>query len=675
MNRLRKHAAAAASAVLRVQFLRRMSVLAAHLSLWCAAWILALDLRFEGSVPPGLVKASLRVLAALVAARLLLFGRSELFDGIFRYSGLPELKKILLATTGATAVALATFYCVGQHGVPRSLFIGEWLGSIVAIGGLRMIIRTLYEGRRASDSGTPTLIIGAGDAGESLVREVQRMRDGAAWQVVGFLDDNVEKQGRVVHGVRVLGPADEKTLRATVERLQVKLAVLAMPTADGRRMRSLVTLLRKLGVRAQTVPSLAERLSGEALQTVREVKLEDLLGRDPVSLDLEKLHGFLEGKSVLVTGAGGSIGSELARQALRFKPRELLLLDHDENALFFLERELRANLPGGAAPLLTPLIVDITNQRRVAWVFDYYRPQVVLHAAAHKHVAMMERNACEAAWNNAFGTQTVADAAHNSGTEAFVLISTDKAVNPTSVMGTTKRVCEMVIQQIARQSTTRFVAVRFGNVLGSNGSVVPIFQEQIARGGPVTVTHPDVTRYFMTIPEAAQLVLQAGALGGTGEIFLLDMGKPVKIVDLARDLIELSGLRPGLDIEIEYSGLKSGEKLFEELLLDGEGSGLRPHPKIVAGRVQQMDATQFTHGMNGLERAIRGNDERDLRRALAAMVPEATLAEAAEPAISVRSLRLERQRHYTVSLVEGAGEAEAETQGFLTPNETRRVQS
>jgi FlaA1/EpsC-like NDP-sugar epimerase len=397
-------------------------------------------------------------------------------------------------------------------------------------------------------------------------------------------------------------------------------------------------------VRAKTVPSLAERLTGEYVQTVREIDIEDLLGRDPVKLDVAQVEGMIEDKVVLITGAGGSIGSELARQVLRFKPSLVLLLDHDENAVFFLERELRA----GGAKNLKSLIVDVTNERRVAWVFDYYRPQIVLHAAAHKHVAMMEGNACEAAWNNAFGTRTVAEAAHHAGVEAFVLISTDKAVNPTSVMGATKRACELVIQHVARTSKTRFAAVRFGNVLGSNGSVVPIFREQIARGGPITVTHPDVTRYFMTIPEATQLVLQAGALGGSGEIFLLDMGKPVKIVDLANDLIELSGLRPGVDIEIEFSGLKSGEKLFEEMLLDGESSQARPHPQIVVGQVQRLSAEAFTDSMSALAVAIRMNDELKLRRALQAMVPEATLATPQFADTPPRSIRLERTTAHSV---------------------------
>jgi len=623
---------------LRLIWLRRLTVCLVHIGIWACAFRLALDLRFDGVVPPAVASASRIILLCLVVFRLAAFLGGGLFHGLYRYSGLPELKKLILASTIASLLALVVFLIVGQRGVPRSLFLGEWLGSIVGVGGVRMLIRSLYERRRPGKSATRALIIGAGDAGASLMRELQGMREGAEWKVVGFLDDDHRKHGLRVHSVRVLGAADEENLRRAVQRSKVELVILAMPSASGMRVRELVNLCSKLGLRAKTVPGLTERLTGENVQPVREIDIEDLLGRDPVELDVAQVEGLIEGKVVLITGAGGSIGSELARQVLRFKPRRVLLIDHDENAVFFLERELR----GAGAQNLKPLVVDITNERRVAWVFDYYRPQVVLHAAAHKHVVLMEDNACEAAWNNVFGTQTLAEAAHEAGAEAFVLISTDKAVNPSSVMGATKRVCELVIQHVAQKSNTRFAAVRFGNVLGSNGSVVPIFREQIANGGPVTVTHPDVTRYFMTIPEAAQLVLQAGALGGTGEIFLLDMGKPVKIVDLARDLIELSGLRPGVDIEIEFSGLKSGEKLFEEMLLDGESSQARPHPQIVVGQVQRLGADGFRRGMSALALAIRMNDELELRRTLVAMVPEATLAVPSQTTTPLRSMRLER---------------------------------
>ncbi len=643
--------------LLRNQIARRASVIALHIVLWAAAFELALSLRFDGEIPVAVASASVFTLLVLICLRVALFGYLNLFDGLWRYTGLVSLQRLVLATTASTILAIAVVAMVAPHNVPRSLFIGEWLASIMAVGGARMLIRSAYERTRQSRGGKPLLVIGAGDAGAGLARDLQRMRDGGPWELVGFLDDDVQKHGMRIHGLPVLGAVNEPMLRSLIKTRRVELVVLAMPSASKDRIRELVRLCRQIGVRTKTVPSLAERMAGESTEAIREINIDDLLGRDPVELDMAQIDGFLEGKVVLVTGAGGSIGSELARQVLQFRPRQLLLLDHDENAIFQLERELRAMLgPALADERLTPLIVDVTNERRVAWVFDQFRPQIVLHAAAHKHVGMMETNACEAAWNNVFGTRTLAQAASAAGTEAFVLVSTDKAVNPTSVMGATKRACELVIQHVARHSHTRFAAVRFGNVLGSSGSVVPIFREQIARGGPITVTHPDVTRYFMSIPEAVRLVLQAGALGGSGDIFLLDMGKPVKIVDLARVLIELSGLRPDIDIQIEYTGLKSGEKLFEEMLLDTEASArARPHPQIVAGAVQRLGEEAFLQGMRGLSFGIRLNDDAELRRALVAMIPECKLSMPIPTPQPLRALWREPQWKPT----EVSGEADA----------------
>jgi FlaA1/EpsC-like NDP-sugar epimerase len=449
------------------------------------------------------------------------------------------------------------------------------------------------------------------------------MRDGASWRVIGILDDEPSKIGLILHSTRVLGGADEATLRRVVEEHKVQVAVLAIPSAPTERVRDIVKHCRALGLEVKTVPSLTDRMAGNGgLPAMREINIEDLLRREPAVLDLTQVGDFLSGKVVLVTGAGGSIGSELARQSLRFAPRQLILLEQDENALFFIERELREKFPTAD---VVAVLGDITNAVRVNELFASSRPQIVLHAAAHKHVGMLENNSSQAVRNNVFGTFTVAQAAHDSGVEAFVLISTDKAVNPTSVMGATKRVTEMIMQQMAQMSRTRFTAVRFGNVLGSAGSVVPLFRAQIAAGGPVTVTHPDVRRYFMTIPEASQLVLQAGALGGTGEIFLLDMGEPVKVLDLARDLISLSGLRPDIDIEIKFTGLKSGEKLFEEMLLGDEGYDATSNPQIVVGRIQATPRQELEEGLDRLLAASMAGDDREVRLGLSALVPEATL--------------------------------------------------
>jgi FlaA1/EpsC-like NDP-sugar epimerase len=432
------------------------------------------------------------------------------------------------------------------------------------------------------------------------------------------------KTGAIVHGVRVVGRADEATLRRVVGQREIKLVVLATPTAPGSRTREIAKICRQLGVQTKTIPSLADRVQGElSFSAIREVAIEDLLRRDPVQLDVAQVAGFLDQRSVLVTGAGGSIGSELARQVLRFRPRTLVLLDHDENALYHIERELCGKHPDLAIHIV---VGDILDRERIDAVFRRHRPAVVLHAAAHKHVPLMEQNSVEAVKNNIFGTMNVADAAHVYSADAFVLISTDKAVNPTSVMGATKRVAEIAVQSRAGQSRTRFVAVRFGNVLGSSGSVVPLFREQIAHGGPVTVTHPDMRRYFMTIQEATQLVLQAGALGSGGEIFLLDMGEPVKIVDLARDLIELSGLQPDVDIAIEFAGVRPGEKLFEELLAGGEAYDQTPHPKIVLGRIQPTPADMVKRGLASLQKAVAADDEQAIRSVLSQWVPGATLS-------------------------------------------------
>lgn len=607
---------------------RRVGVAALHGLVWIGAFALALWIRFDGAVPKFEIQTAQQAVITLLVLRSIAFLAVGLFHGIWRYAGFPELEKIVLATTAASAVAIATDLLLFPTHSPRSVYLGEWLASIVLAGGMRLLLRSMMERRNGRGSGVRTVIIGAGDAGESLVRNVQRMMDGLQWSIAGFLDDDPAKRGARIRGVPVLGRPDEPTLARLVRSAGIQLAVLAMPTAPGPRIRQLVQLCRALGVDVKTVPALADLIvSPESIKALRPVNIDDLLRREPVQLDLAQIHELVQDRVVLVTGAGGSIGSELCRQLLRFRPRALLLADHDENALFHVDRELREKFPSAQ---IEPLMADITDAARVGRVFAQHRPSLVLHAAAHKHVSMMEANPCEAAKNNVFGTEVLAEAAQRHGVDTFVLVSTDKAVRPTSVMGCTKRVTEMLTQTLVEASETRFVTVRFGNVLGSAGSVVPIFQEQIARGGPVTVRHPEVARYFMTIGEAAQLVLQAAALGNSGDILMLDMGEHVKIVDLARDLIALSGLRPGVDVEIVFSELEPGEKLVEELLEAGSYDRTQ-HPKIMVGRTRPVSAAEFELGMYRLRAAAFVGDAVATRAALSWLVPESNLDGGTEP--------------------------------------------
>ncbi len=609
---------------------RRVVVIAYHVFLWAFAFELAFQLRFDGAIAQPWASRRWAVLGILLTFRLIGFYQLGLFHGLWRYAGMPELKSIAWGSTIPVVLVFALGLVFPRLHIPRTVYIGEWMASIVLVSGSRFAIRMIRErgaGGQHRDA-VNTLIVGAGDAGESLLRDVQRTA-ASKWAIVGFLDDNPAKKGALVRDVRVLGAADEATLKELIRELEIKLVLLAIPRADGNRLRQIVDVCRRAGVQTKTMPSLADRIDDQLpLAALREIRIEDLLRRAPVKLDTHQVGDFIRGGTILVTGAAGSIGSELARQVLRFKPEQLLLFDHNENGLFHIERELRALAPDAE---LVPLMGDMNDRARVNEIFAKYKPRVIFHAAAHKHVPMMEANPAEAVKNNIFGTQTIADAAHEHRARAFVMVSTDKAVNPTSVMGASKRIAEMVIQARAASSETRYVAVRFGNVLGSAGSVVPIFREQIAKGGPVTVTHPEMRRYFMTIPEAAQLVLQAGALGKGGEIFVLDMGEPVRIVDLARDLVELSGLRPDIDVAIEFTGMRPGEKLFEELLHDHEAFDRTPHPKIVVGRFRPRPAEAVYKDLATLRAVTQGGDETAIRRVMSHMVPEASLSGLPKP--------------------------------------------
>ncbi len=575
---------------------RRALVIAVHLGLWTAALALAFLLRFEFRVPRSAADLIPFWLPVLLGFRTLTFYRLGLFRGLWRYTGAKDLTAIVNATTIAT-LALTAFLVLGVQTFPRSILIIEWLAAISLVGGMRFAIRWLKPSTgplpAAETRKQRILILGAGDAGEMLLRELQQ-RHAARYEAVGLLDDDEFKRGAQIHGVRVLGQIEDLPIHAADRDADE--VIIAIPSATGQQMRRIVDLCKAAGVRSRTIPGIDHLIDGRVtVSQLRNVAIDDLLGRDPVKLDMEAISATMKGRAVMVSGAGGSIGSEICRQVCRFAPSALLLVERAENNLFHIHRELVASHP--EVPLV-PCIADVGDAARMEDLFEDHRPTVVFHAAAHKHVPMMEWNPGEAVKNNVLGTRNLAELSDRHGVERFVMISTDKAVNPTSVMGVSKRVAEIFVQSLSQRSQTKFVTVRFGNVLGSAGSVIPIFQEQIASGGPVTVTHPEMKRYFMTIPEASQLVLQAGTMGEGGEIFILDMGEPVKIADLARDLITLSGLKPDEDIEIRFTGVRPGEKLFEELSVDAEAAERTTHPKIFVGRFRP-------HGWEKVQRQIR----------------------------------------------------------------------
>jgi FlaA1/EpsC-like NDP-sugar epimerase len=562
-------------------------VLAAVLA-WSLAYWLRLNLEIPEPYLPGLYKA----IAICVPIQALACYRFGLYWGVWRYASLPDLRRILFAVAVGAVVGPFVLMILGLNvGMPRSVFLLEPILLVLIMGGDRLAYRSWKEHRQfgaVQSQGAPVLIVGTGDTAITLVKELSRTAD---WRVVGLIDDNRALSGRVLQDVRVVGTIGE--MAQVARQLEATHAIIALPEATHRERRRIVEQCRAAGVKVMTIPSAEDLISGKVqVSALRQVELDDLLGRDPVVLDNDGLKSLLAGRTVFVTGAGGSIGSELVRQIARFSPVRLVLVENGEFALYTIEQEMHLASPG--LPLEC-VIGDVRDELRMGELMQHYRPAVVFHAAAYKHVPLMEdANAWEAVRNNVLGTLTVARAAIAAGAKKFVLISTDKAVNPTNVMGASKRLAEMACQSLDRETEktggTRFVMVRFGNVLGSTGSVIPKFREQIARGGPVTVTHPDIVRYFMSIPEAAQLVLQAGLMGRGGEIFVLDMGEPVKIADLARDMIRLSGL--SLDeIRIEFTGLRPGEKLFEELLADSETTLPTPHAKL---RVAKPDAVPDT---------------------------------------------------------------------------------
>jgi len=503
--------------------------------------------------------------------------------------------------------------------VPRAIYIIAWLLDIMFIGGIRFAYRVLkqwsFKGIWQPSDKKRALIIGAGDAGAMVIREMHNHEELGMYPVA-VIDDDDLKLGKKIHNVPVVGT------RYRIEEIVIKkgidIIIIAIPSINKKDRREIIEICNRTGVEVKILPGVYEFIEGNInISHLRNVEIEDLLGRDPIELDVDQISGYLKNSVVLVTGGGGSIGSELCRQIAAFNPKKLLILDIYENNAYDIQNELLEKYPSMD---LTVLIASIREKERIDEIFNEYRPQIVFHAAAHKHVPLMEHNPMEAIKNNVFGTLNLVQAADKYRVKRFVLISTDKAVNPTNVMGASKRLCEMMIQTYNRYSKTEFVAVRFGNVLGSNGSVIPLFKKQIEKGGPVTVTHPDIIRYFMTIPEAVQLVIQAGGMAKGGEIFVLDMGEPVKIDKLARDLIRLSGFEPDVDIKIVYTGLRPGEKLYEELLMEEEGLTETIHDKIHIARPMDLTMEELNEKLDILSRACYGKKD-EVIKAIKETVP------------------------------------------------------
>jgi FlaA1/EpsC-like NDP-sugar epimerase len=583
------------------------------------AWLGAYWLRFNLDLPPEYQTAAVSTLLWVVPLQAVVFWRFGLYRGIWRFASLPDLKRIVLAVgLAALMIPLVLILFRVSAVVPRSVLILDPLLLLIVMGGSRLAYRAWKEHRLASvlrPGSKPVLVAGAGSAADFLLRELAR--NPAGFHVVGLLDDSRDKQGRLVQGIPVLGELDE--VAACARKMEVDDVVLALPSAAHEVRKRITQMCADAGLNVMTIPSLEDLVAGRvSVSSLRRVELEDLLGRDPVELDDSGLHKLLTGQVVMVTGAGGSIGSELCRQIARYSPAKLVLFEQSELALYAMEQELPQRFPGLS---IVPVIGDVKNAVWVNQVMAEYRPAVVFHAAAYKHVPLMENsNAWEAVRNNVLGTQVIAAAAQAHGVGKFVMISTDKAVNPTNVMGATKRLAEMTCQAMQQPTGTRFVSVRFGNVLGSSGSVIPKFQKQIEAGGPVTVTHPEITRYFMSIPEAAQLVLQAGLMGEGGEIFVLDMGEPVRIAELAKLMIRLSGADVDR-IRIEYTGLRPGEKLYEELLADDESTLPTPHPKLRVAKAR-MAVDTLVNELNGWFGTENYQPEQAVKRALTRWVPE-----------------------------------------------------
>jgi FlaA1/EpsC-like NDP-sugar epimerase len=580
------------------------------------AFTLAFLFRFDFGIPPAQLELLSILILPVLAAKILIFYFAGLYRRMWRYASVRDFYTVLSAGILGTLAVILIVFVIYQGAFPRSVVALDGILTIVFIGGARFAVRGIRELRLKNilaPARKPVLIVGAGDTGDAILREMLR-RPELDYHPVGLIDDDPEKQGQRIHGVKVLGR--RQSLREMIKRYEIEEVIISMPTVSREVIRDIFFQCQEAGVKCKTLPGIYQIIGGTVrVEQIREVGIEDILGREPVKVELEKFAGYISGKAVLVTGAGGSIGSELCRQISRLEPEVLIGVDQGETSLFEIEQELLRE----RSFALKAVIADIANHARMEAILKDFRPSVIFHAAAYKHVPLMETNPIEAIQNNLLGTKRLAEMSIQCGTDRFVFISTDKAVEPVSVMGTSKALTEKLVLALAQGSQTKFMIVRFGNVLDSSGSVVPIFKRQIARGGPVTVTHPEMTRYFMTIPEAMQLVIQAGAMGQGGETFILNMGEPVSILELARNMIKLSGFEPERDIPIIFSGIRPGEKLAEKLYWDDEDVSPTEHEKILLVKNTKLDITRFKDEIRQLEETVSSGDFEQIKKVLSRM--------------------------------------------------------
>jgi len=590
---------------------KRIIVVCIDLLIIVICYSLAFMLRFEFDIPNSFFLTMLKTLPLIIFLRLSCFWLFGLYRGIWRFASTEDLISILKASTTSSMLIVFILYLINQFtGYPRSVFIIDWLLLVITIGGFRFSIRLSKEIMISSkDLGKRTLIVGAGGAGESILHEMIKNRK-LAYNPIGLIDDDSLKKGRKLHGIEVLG--GRKDIPAIVKNYGIEEIIVSIPSATNTQIKEIIDQCIKSGAKFKTIPTLTEIINGQvSVNQIREVQAEDLLGREPLEIELDRIRGEFTGKRVLVTGAGGSIGKELCRQISKFQPEELILFDRAENSVFYTDRDLRLDFPSLNC---IPLVADVSDRKSTNRILAAYEPHVIFHAAAHKHVPLMELNITQVIQNNVLGTKIIADLAMECNVEKFIFISTDKAVKPKNFMGASKRVGELYVESLAQANSTSYMSVRFGNVIGSTGSVVRLFKEQIQNGGPVTVTHPDASRFIMTITEAVQLILQAASMGIGGEIFVLDMGNPIKIMDLAKTMISLSGFEPEKDIPIHITGLRPGEKLNEELF-DDKNERLKPtaHKKIyVVENINHIDHKSITDALNELEMTVQELDEKKL---------------------------------------------------------------